>query len=171
MVGKGIKAPSINIQDPEKIQIPSSNPVTGQRFGFWCLDLLWILDVDAWSFSFGSWIFAPRQPPPDETANDRHRRQNRSRIERTVLINHTNTMPSTGHLQRLKRVVRSQQSRGLAVHIGMPRMKIGLRQYHHGRLVSFNLNVHTAVFEMGRNHACGSFVSYCDESLCLLGQA
>src|SRR2546428_10967319 len=102
MVGKGIKAPSINIQDPEKIQIPSSNPVTGQRFGFWCLDLLWILDVDAWSFSFGSWIFAPRQPPPDETANYRSHRQNLPSIKRSVLISQTNMMPSTWHLQRLK---------------------------------------------------------------------
>src|ERR1051326_8274263 len=46
------KAPSSKLQAPEKFQTSSSNPLPDAPFGAWFLELLWSLDVAAWSFVF-----------------------------------------------------------------------------------------------------------------------
>ena len=50
------KAPSSKPQAPNKLQV--SNPKSGAaRFGAWCLELLWDLELGIWSF------VRPRSPP------------------------------------------------------------------------------------------------------------
>jgi hypothetical protein len=44
-----MKAPSANIQAPEKQQAPSLND-NGGGFGYWNLALLWRLVLGMWSF-------------------------------------------------------------------------------------------------------------------------
>lgn len=48
------KIPNPNIQAPDKHQIPISKALVAKRIGVWWLELLWSLEVDAWSFHSGS---------------------------------------------------------------------------------------------------------------------
>src|SRR6266478_4796576 len=48
------KAPTSNIQHPEKLQYPSSKRVAWVSiFGCWSLEFHWSLDVEVWSFHHG----------------------------------------------------------------------------------------------------------------------
>jgi hypothetical protein len=46
-----VKAPSTNLQHPEKHQSSSSKKFARDWFDVWCLKFLWSLEVGAWSFS------------------------------------------------------------------------------------------------------------------------
>jgi hypothetical protein len=51
-----MKAPSTNIQAPEKLQIPNPKDIEKASVGIgaWCLMFVWSLDVGAWNFLGGS---------------------------------------------------------------------------------------------------------------------
>jgi hypothetical protein len=53
-----MKAPNTKLQDPDKLQAPSSKFVLRESFGVWDLDLVWSLGLGAWSFSSGCFSLA-----------------------------------------------------------------------------------------------------------------
>jgi hypothetical protein len=49
MTVKKLQAPSSKLQKNPKLQAPKD---AGMRFGAWDLELLWSLELGAWSFSY-----------------------------------------------------------------------------------------------------------------------
>jgi hypothetical protein len=51
-----VKAPTSKHQHPENLRVPNSNLIHDgmKTFEAWNLELVWSLDVSAWSFSGGS---------------------------------------------------------------------------------------------------------------------
>ena len=83
---------------------------------------------------------ASRRPPAPNQATER---DDATVNEAAVLINQTDLMLAGGNFQGLEGVIRPPERRAVPVHVGMPRMIIGLGHDYDSRRGCFHFNPQT----------------------------
>src|ERR1017187_5292894 len=71
-----------------------------------------------------------QQAQENEAIHRHANRDRRAELKRQVFISQPHVMPSSRNLERLERIIRTQQMRRLAVHINAPVVIIRLRYDH-----------------------------------------